>query len=114
MSPVPPPNTAIAELASALGDDSARELVDMYLSSFEAMLRDLKCSDFDQRKRAAHSLKSSSRIVGATALSNRMADLEARLTNSRGDITPDDLTATVADFEQIAVPLRAYSRKPGA
>ena len=74
----------------------------------------MKCSDFDQRKRAAHSVKSSSRIVGATALSNRMADLEARLTNSRGDITPDDLTATVADFEQIAVPLRAYSRKPGA
>jgi HPt (histidine-containing phosphotransfer) domain-containing protein len=114
MSLAPPPNPAIAELASALGDESARELVDMYLASFEAMLRDLKSSDFNQRKRAAHSLKSSSRIVGATALSNRMADLEARLTNSRGDITPEDLTATVADFDQIAVPLRAYSRKPGA
>ena len=111
MPPVPPPNSAIAELASALGEDSARELAEMFLTSFEAVLRDLNAGSRDERKRAAHSLKSSSRIVGATTLSARMAELEARLTNTPDDITSDDITATVADFERIAVPLRAYARQ---
>lgn len=113
MPPVPPPNTAIAELAAALGEDSARELADMFLTSFPAVLHDLKSADHEERKRAAHSLKSSARIVGASALSSRMAELEARLTNTTGDITPADLTATVAEFEQVAVDLRAYAKQAG-
>jgi HPt (histidine-containing phosphotransfer) domain-containing protein len=114
MSHVPPPNSALEELAEALGEESARELAEMFLTSFPAVLQDLGAADREQRKRAAHSLKSSARIVGATLLSNRMAELESRLTNTPADITPADLTATVADFEQIAIELRAYSRQSRA
>jgi HPt (histidine-containing phosphotransfer) domain-containing protein len=114
MPPVPPPNSAIAELAEALGEESARELVEMFLNSFDAVLRDLNAGDREQRNRAAHSLKSSSRIVGAGVLSNRMAELEARLTNTTGDVTHDDITATIEEFERIAVALRAYARQTGA
>jgi HPt (histidine-containing phosphotransfer) domain-containing protein len=86
----------------------------MFLTTFTAVLRDLNAGNRDERKRAAHSLKSSSRIVGATTLSARMAELEARLTNTSGDIMPEDITATVADFERIAVALRAYARQSHA
>ncbi len=113
MPHVPPPNSAIAELVSALGEESARELAEMFLTSFEAVFRDLHSRDHSERKRAAHSLKSSARIVGASDLSGRMAELEARLTNTTGDVTPEDIAATRADFEQIAVPLRAYARQAG-
>lgn len=111
MPSVPPPNSAIAELASTLGEDSARELAGMFLSSFAAVLHDLQGRDREERKRAAHSLKSSSRIVGATKLSGQMADLEARLTNTTGDVTPDDITATVTEFERVAAELRPYAEQ---
>jgi HPt (histidine-containing phosphotransfer) domain-containing protein len=114
MPHIPPPNSAIAELASALGEDSARELAEMFLTSFEAVLRDLNAGDREERKRAAHSLKSSARIVGATNLSARMAELESRLTNTTGDITPEDITATINEFERISVALRSYARQTTA
>lgn len=114
MPHVPPPNSAIAELAEALGEDSARELAEMFLNSFEAVLRDLSSGDHEQRKRAAHSLKSSARIVGADGLSNRMAELEARLTSTKDDVTHEDITATLEEFERIAVSLRAFARQSGA
>jgi len=114
MSQVPPPNSAIAELSSSLGEDSARELVEMFLNSFAAILRDLNGPDREQRKRAAHSLKSSARIVGAGVLANRMAELEARLTNTTGDVTKEDLAATVEEFERVAIGLRAFAQQAGA
>jgi HPt (histidine-containing phosphotransfer) domain-containing protein len=114
MPAVPPPNSAIEELATALGEDSARELAEMFLTTFEGVLRDLNAGDHDQRKRAAHSLKSSSRIVGATALSARMSELETRLTHTTNKITPEDITATMAVFERIDVVLRAYARQTTA
>ena len=111
MSSVPPPNSAIAELSSALGEESARELVDMYLGNFPTVLGELNSGDREQRRRAAHSLKSSSHIVGAGAMSDRMAELEARLTLPEGEILPEDITATVQEFDRIAVALRAYVKQ---
>jgi HPt (histidine-containing phosphotransfer) domain-containing protein len=111
MSKVPPPNSAIAELAEALGDDSARELVDMFLNNFQNVIKELNSGDREQRRRAAHSLKSSSHIVGASGLSSRMAALEARLAEPSGAVTHDDLTGTMEEFEKMSPPLRAYSRQ---
>jgi HPt (histidine-containing phosphotransfer) domain-containing protein len=111
MSSVPPPNPAIAELSSALGEESARELVEMFLTNFQTVLGELNSGDREQRRRAAHSLKSSSHIVGASDLSNRMAALEARLTLPSGEVTHEDLAATIEAFDRIAVILKAYSRQ---
>ena len=111
MSSVPPPNSAIAELSSTLGEDSARELVVMFLANFPTSLEELQAGERERRRRAAHSLKSSAHIVGADALSRQMAELEARLTQPTGDVTPADLAATVAEFERVAVGLRAYVKQ---
>jgi hypothetical protein len=108
MSPVPPPNEAIAELSSSLGEDSARELVEMFLGHFPTVLTDLNSGDRELCRRAAHSLKSSSHIVGAAVLSSRMAELEARLTLPTGNITHDDVEATIKEFDRVAVGLRAF------
>ncbi len=111
MTPVPPPNAAIAELSSSLGEDSARELVEMFLGNFPTVLAELNSGDREQRRRAAHSLKSSSHIVGADRLSGRMAELEARLTLPSGSVSHEDVTGTIEEFERIAVALRAYARQ---
>ena len=113
MPQVPPPNSAIEELAASLGEESARELAEMFLTSFDGVVRDLNSANREERKRAAHSLKSSARIVGASALAGRMAELEARLTNTTDDVTPGDISATLDDFERAAVQLRAYARQTG-
>jgi len=111
MSSVPPPNSAIAELSSALGEDSARELVEMYLGNFQKVIVELNTGDREQRRRAAHSLKSSSHIVGASGLSRRMAELEARLAQPTGEVTHDDITGTIAEFDRVAVSLRAFAHQ---
>lgn len=111
MSHVSPPNSAVAELSSALGEDSARELVEIFLSNFPKVLGELNSGDREQRRRAAHSLKSSSHIVGADTLSGRMAELEARLTLPAGEVTHDDITATIAEFDRVAVSLRAFAHQ---
>ncbi|HND60384.1 MAG TPA: Hpt domain-containing protein [Opitutaceae bacterium] len=111
MSSVPPPNDAIAELSSSLGDESARELVDIFLNNFPNVLNDLSTGDREQRRRAAHSLKSSSHIVGADGLSKLMAALEARLSQPVGEVTAADVESTVGEFERVAVSLRAYAKQ---
>lgn len=111
MSSVPPPNATLVELSAALGDESARELVDMYLANFPTVFKELSSGDREQRRRAAHSLKSSSNIVGAQDLSAQMAALEARLTDPSGEVTSVDLTAATTEFDRIAVPLRAYAQQ---
>lgn len=111
MSKVPPPNSAIAELSSALGEESARELVEMFLSNFQTVLGELNSGDREQRRRAAHSLKSSSHIVGANVLSGRMAELEARLAQPSGEVSHDDITATIAEFDRVATQMRAFVKQ---
>ncbi|MDB6168147.1 MAG: hypothetical protein JWM88_1011 [Verrucomicrobia bacterium] len=111
MSSVPPPNSAIAELSEALGDDSARELVEMFLNNFKNVVTELNSGDREQRRRAAHSLKSSSHIVGASTLSSRMAALEAKLTEPTGEVSHEDLTGTIEEFERVSRSLRPYVRQ---
>lgn len=109
MPPSPPPNHALAELAAVLGDDNVRTLVRTFLRDFPVSFQQLSGGDRQNRHRIAHSMKSNSRLMGAMALSQRMAEIEARLSEENGrDITPEDLQKISADFEAIAGPLRTF------
>jgi HPt (histidine-containing phosphotransfer) domain-containing protein len=108
--PLPPaPNEAIAELASGLGDEDARELVSMFLKSFDPTLALLASRDHEEQRRAAHSLKSSSRIVGLMALSRQMAELEERLAQPGGTVVPADFAAARAKFDAAEPAFTAYA-----
>lgn len=107
--PTPPPNPALADLAAVLGDDNVRTLVRTYLRDFPVSFKELHGGDRQNRHRIAHSMKSNSRLMGALALSQRMAEIETRLSEDNGrDVTPQDLTKISAEFEAIAVSLRKF------
>lgn len=110
MSSVPPPNDELAELAAVLGEDNVRTLVRTFLREFPVSIAELSGpGDRKNRHRAAHSMKSNSRLMGAHALSHRMAGLETRLEEPDGDdVTADDLTLIQRDYEAIAGPLRDF------
>jgi HPt (histidine-containing phosphotransfer) domain-containing protein len=109
MSDVPPPNEALAELASVLGDENVRTLVRTFLRDFPASIAELHGGDRKNRHRVAHSMKSNSRLMGASTLSQRMAELEARLDKPEGvDVTVVDIAEITAEFEAVARPLRAF------
>ncbi|WP_414661283.1 Hpt domain-containing protein [Horticoccus sp. 23ND18S-11] len=104
------PNRALADLATMLGDDNVRTLVRTFLRDFPLGLKDLSGGERRNRHRVAHSMKSSSRLMGAQALSQRMADIEARLAEeSGGDVTADEIASIARDYETIAAPLRAFA-----
>lgn len=109
MSNTPPPNTALSELAEVLGEDNVRTLVRTFLRDFPASIHELSNAARKERHRAAHSMKSNARLMGAMDLSARMAELEKRLETSEGaDVMPADLSAINAEFEKVAGPLRAF------
>jgi HPt (histidine-containing phosphotransfer) domain-containing protein len=105
----PPPNRAIAELVHGLGDEDARELVGMFLKGFDSMLAALAAEDREEQRRAAHSLKSSARIVGLMELAHQMSELETRLARPEGAVTTDDVSAARQNFEEDAATLRAFA-----
>jgi HPt (histidine-containing phosphotransfer) domain-containing protein len=104
----PPPNERLATLVSVLGDADTRELVEIFLDSFSALLRDLGSSDPAVAERAAHSLKSSARQMGLSDLSERMAALEERLRYPGATVSPPELISIADELEQSAKPLQAY------
>ena len=109
MSSSPPPNEALAELASVLGEDNVRTLVRTFLRDFPQSIRELGGGDRKNRHRLAHSMKSNSRLMGAFELSQRLADLEERLSvGGAGDVTRQDIVSIVADYEAIAGQLRTF------
>lgn len=109
MPPSPPPNDALAELAAVLGPDNVRTLVRTFLRDFPTSFAQLSGGERKNRHRVAHSMKSNSRLMGAYALSLRMAELEARLAEgNEGDVTTEDLTVISAEFDMIAPPLRRF------
>jgi HPt (histidine-containing phosphotransfer) domain-containing protein len=110
MPNVPPPTESLAELAEVLGEDNVRTLVRTFLKDFPASFRLLSGGERRDRQRAAHSMKSNSRLMGARQLSDRMAEIEARFEHENGgDVTHDDLLAISAEFESIAERLRAFA-----
>lgn len=109
MSSSPPPNAALADLAAVLGQDNVRTLVRTFLRDFPLSFKSLTEGDRQNRHRIAHSMKSNSRLMGALSLSQRMAEIEKRLSDDHAeDVTADDLKYIAAEFEAIAVPLRKF------
>ncbi len=104
------PNEAVKELVDAMGHESAKTLVRTFLRDFPNSLRDLAAADRKNGRRIAHRMKGESRMMGATALSHRMLEIQERLTPETGpEFTPADTAAIAADFEAIAVVLRQYA-----
>ena len=83
----------------------------MFIESFDAMLEAFSQPRREDRCRAAHSLKSSARIVGLISLSRQMAELENRLAGPTGEVSAADLAAAREKFEEVAPALRAFSSR---
>lgn len=110
MPPPTTPNRALADLAAVLGEDNVKTLVRTFLRDFPLGLRDLNLGERRNRHRVAHSMKSSSRLMGAAALSQRMAEFEARLADADGgDLSADEIAGIARDFEALAAPLRVFA-----
>jgi len=107
--PLSAPNPAVAELIAVLGEAQAREVARTFLASFPPLLHELTLGDRERGRRAAHSLKSSARQLGALALSQRMAAIEERLARPDGTLAVTDLAAIARDFSASAKPLRAFA-----
>lgn len=103
------PNQSLTDLANVLGEENVRNLVRTFLREFPVSLQALRNGDRQNRHRLAHSMKSSSRLMGGQVLSRRMAEIEARLMPEKdGDLTPHDLEMISAEFEALAGPLRKF------
>ena len=105
----PPPNNALRELASLLGDDPTREIVRIYLRDFPQSIGRLGAGNQEEKQRIVHGLSSSSLHMGAHALSERLAAIEDRLKRPGETVQPEELASVAGDFEVIAAPLRHYA-----
>jgi HPt (histidine-containing phosphotransfer) domain-containing protein len=105
----PPPNTALRELASLLGDDSTREIVRLFLRDFPESISRMGAGSQEEKQRIVHGLSSSALHMGAHALSERLAAVEDRLKKPNETVEPEELASVASDFEAIAGPLRKYA-----
>jgi len=104
-----PPNEALKDLASLLGDEATREIVQLFLNDFPESIRSMATCDSNNQLRIAHGLRTSALHMGAESLTKRMALIEERLNQSGELARPDELDGAMADFETFAVDLRHYA-----
>ncbi|MEO6244086.1 MAG: hypothetical protein ABIQ12_01515 [Opitutaceae bacterium] len=105
----PPPNPSLLELAAVVGEDNARNLVRTFLRDFPSALGALPLAERKTQHRLIHSMKSSTRVVGASDFSQKLAGLEAKLAEaSLPDLTSAEIQHLVVEFEAIATPLREF------
>jgi HPt (histidine-containing phosphotransfer) domain-containing protein len=101
-----------ARLREITGDDPEflAELVDTYLADGEAQvraLREAQADDLSALVRPAHSLKSSSASIGATALAERCRTLEAEARAGHVDDVDGAIEAIAEGFATAAAELAA-------
>ena len=111
MSDAPqPPNPDLIELAKLLGVDNVRLLVRTFLAEYPALLEELAHGNRQTQHRVAHSLKSNSRVVGARAISAKMATIELRLADpTKPGLTDAEINEIRGEFAAIAGQLRAFA-----
>ena len=93
------------DLAEAMGDDFAAELLETFLGDapnmFGALTQAISDGDADAFRRAAHSIKSNAQTFGATQLAD-----EARALEVSGTIDPEAAQALSTTFEASATALK--------
>src|SRR5208283_4386259 len=104
------PNDRLAGLIDALGKDDTRELVALYLDSFDALVADISSGDAVRAERAAHSLKSSSQQMGLPAFARNLAALEEKIRRTGQAATRDEVESLKAGYAAVEGPLRAFVR----
>jgi HPt (histidine-containing phosphotransfer) domain-containing protein len=108
--PAIPLNDDLNDLVTLLGEDNVRQLVRTFLREYPLLLQQLAAGDRKTQHRIAHNLKSNARVIGARALSARMAAIEDRLNTAGGsDLTPSDIASIQAEFDAAALPLRTFA-----
>jgi len=105
---LPPPNDALRDLSSLLGDDATKEIVQVFLEDFPATIAKMGAGDQEEQLRLAHSLKSSALHMGSERLSRQMGELEERLSHPGAAVAPGELATAMSDFEAFAADLRKY------
>lgn len=109
LSHPPPPNLALKDLASLVGDDAAREIVRLFLQTFPDSIHSLNNSSRQDQMRIVHGLKSSALHMGADRLTDRITAIETKLNEPGMMLTAADVAAAIAEFEAFAVYLRSYA-----
>ena len=93
-----------------MGIEDSRALAATYLKEYDGLFRTLISGPREEQHRAAHSLKSSSRHMGLTPLTQKFADIETRLLQSDGKLETQDIMSIMKTFEQLIPPLRKYAQ----
>ncbi len=105
----PPPNPSLRELAAVIGEENTRNLVRTFLREFPASLKELTLVDRKHQHRLIHSMKSSTRVVGAHDFSAKLAQLEENLAEpALPNLSPPELQQLTGEFENVAGPLRDF------
>jgi HPt (histidine-containing phosphotransfer) domain-containing protein len=104
-----PPNPALAELLSIIGEANTREIVRTFLHEAPLLLQNLNSTDRPDRHRAAHSLKSSALLVGAEEIAARAAVLEGQLAKPGGQISPAEIRALAKDLVSASPALTEFA-----
>ena len=103
---IPPPTPELAELTSILGEADARALARTFLANTPQLLSDLAAppslgAEPSPGQMAAHTLKSTARLVGAHALAAQASALETRLVIPGATPTPSELADIHAEAARV-------------
>lgn len=114
---IPPPTPELAEISEIIGLGDARELARTFLTDAPRLIADLDNSapadaspaSPPRCRLAAHSLKSTSRLVGAHPLSALAAALELRLLAAGPAPTAAEIQAIREEFARFSATLVRFS-----
>ncbi len=110
---VPPPTPELAALSAILGPANAREVTLTFVHDTPQLIADLALAtaahgEISLSQLAAHSLKSTARLVGAHTLSELAAELEARLIAAGPAPTRPEIEAVRTEFARFRTVLGPF------
>ena len=111
---VPPPTPELAELSAILGPANAREVTLTFLHDTPQLIADFAIvtapdGEVSPCQLAAHSLKSTARLVGANTLSALAAALEAKFIATGAAPTPAEIEIIRSEFARFRAFLTPFT-----